>query len=129
MFSIIWRKKKFKLFCYHLIGKMAGIKRRIHVLLIYLTISHNINYTFGDGIQHMTDTGLGNAAAVGMGTMGVSPAPAVGLPALPKDPNSRCEEITIPMCRGIGYNLTSFPNEMNHETQEEAGLEVHQFGH
>ncbi|XP_022190811.2 frizzled-5 [Nilaparvata lugens] len=40
---------------------------------------------------------------------------------------SRCEEITIPMCRGIGYNLTSMPNELNHDTQEEAGLEVHQF--
>lgn len=41
--------------------------------------------------------------------------------------SSRCEEITIPMCRGIGYNLTSMPNELNHDTQEEAGLEVHQF--
>ncbi|KAF4527556.1 hypothetical protein B566_EDAN016192 [Ephemera danica] len=40
---------------------------------------------------------------------------------------SRCEEITIPMCKGIGYNLTSMPNELNHDTQEEAGLEVHQF--
>lgn len=36
----------------------------------------------------------------------------------------RCEEITIPMCRGIGYNLTSFPNALDHDTQEEAGLEV-----
>lgn len=44
-----------------------------------------------------------------------------------KESTSRCEEITIPMCRGIGYNMTSFPNEMNHENQEEAGLEVHQF--
>lgn len=45
------------------------------------------------------------------------------------NPNTgpRCEEITIPMCRGIGYNLTSMPNELNHDTQEEAGLEVHQF--
>nr|CAD7197070.1 unnamed protein product [Timema douglasi] len=41
--------------------------------------------------------------------------------------SSRCEEITIPMCRGIGYNLTSMPNDLNHDTQEEAGLEVHQF--
>uniref|UniRef100_A0A1B6C5G0 Frizzled-2 n=1 Tax=Clastoptera arizonana TaxID=38151 RepID=A0A1B6C5G0_9HEMI len=41
--------------------------------------------------------------------------------------NARCEEITIPICRGIGYNLTSMPNELNHDTQEEAGLEVHQF--
>lgn len=39
----------------------------------------------------------------------------------------RCEEITIPMCRGIGYNLTAMPNELNHDTQDEAGLEVHQF--
>jgi len=39
----------------------------------------------------------------------------------------RCEEIAIPMCRGIGYNMTSMPNQLNHETQEEAGMEVHQF--
>lgn len=39
----------------------------------------------------------------------------------------RCQEITIPMCRGIGYNLTHMPNQFSHETQEEAGLEVHQF--
>lgn len=45
----------------------------------------------------------------------------------PNHINSRCEEITIPMCRGIGYNHTNMPNELNHDTQEEAGLEVHQF--
>lgn len=39
----------------------------------------------------------------------------------------RCEKITIPMCIGIGYNFTKMPNELNHDTQEEAGLEVHQF--
>ncbi|GIX80645.1 frizzled-5 [Caerostris extrusa] len=39
----------------------------------------------------------------------------------------RCEEITIPMCRGIGYNYTSMPNKFHHDTQDEAGLEVHQF--
>lgn len=39
----------------------------------------------------------------------------------------RCQEISIPMCRGIGYNLTSFPNALDHDTQEEAGLEVHQY--
>lgn len=39
----------------------------------------------------------------------------------------RCEEISIPMCRGIGYNYTSMPNQFHHDTQEEAGLEVHQF--
>jgi frizzled protein 5/8 len=43
------------------------------------------------------------------------------------DEERKCQEITIPMCKGIGYNLTHFPNQFNHETQEEAGLEVHQF--
>ncbi|CAK9254043.1 unnamed protein product, partial [Sphagnum jensenii] len=39
----------------------------------------------------------------------------------------RCEEISIPMCRGIGYNYTAMPNQFHHDTQEESGLEVHQF--
>ncbi|XP_034042930.1 frizzled-5 [Thalassophryne amazonica] len=38
-----------------------------------------------------------------------------------------CEQIMVPMCRGIGYNLTYMPNQFNHYTQEEVGLEVHQF--
>ncbi|KAH8373355.1 hypothetical protein KR009_001710, partial [Drosophila setifemur] len=82
-----------------------------------------------DGPQHSPDHGLGMGMGMGMSGHGIdaSPAPGYGVPAIPKDPNSRCEEITIPMCRGIGYNMTSFPNEMNHETQDEAGLEVHQF--
>ena len=44
-----------------------------------------------------------------------------------KKGSRKCEEITIPMCHGIGYNLTHMPNQFNHDTQEEAGLEVHQF--
>ena len=43
------------------------------------------------------------------------------------DGSRRCQEITVPMCRGIGYNLTYMPNMFSHHTQEEAGLEVHQF--
>ncbi|XP_076303947.1 frizzled-5-like [Tachypleus tridentatus] len=39
----------------------------------------------------------------------------------------KCEEITIPMCKNIGYNYTSMPNQFYHDTQEEAGMEVHQF--
>ncbi|XP_067892182.1 frizzled-5-like [Heterodontus francisci] len=38
-----------------------------------------------------------------------------------------CQEITVPMCKGIGYNLTYMPNQFNHDSQDEAGLEVHQF--
>lgn len=48
------------------------------------------------------------------------------MPSLKMD-KQRCEDIKIPMCRGIGYNLTKFPNSLNIETQDEAGLEVHQF--
>ncbi|XP_065160403.1 frizzled-2 [Atheta coriaria] len=44
-----------------------------------------------------------------------------------KDQEGQCEQITIPMCREIGYNMTRMPNELNHYNQEEAGLEVHQF--
>lgn len=40
---------------------------------------------------------------------------------------SKCELITLPMCKNIGYNHTKMPNQLNHETQDEAGLEVHQF--
>ncbi|XP_019060286.1 frizzled-8, partial [Fukomys damarensis] len=38
-----------------------------------------------------------------------------------------CQEITVPLCRGVGYNYTYMPNQFNHDTQDEAGLEVHQF--
>ena len=42
-------------------------------------------------------------------------------------PPSRCEPITIPLCQGIQYNKTMFPNLLKHRSQEEAGLEVQQF--
>lgn len=41
--------------------------------------------------------------------------------------NPRCEPITIPMCQDLQYNMTIFPNLMNHQKQDDAGLEVHQF--
>ncbi|XP_077362962.1 frizzled-8-like [Festucalex cinctus] len=39
----------------------------------------------------------------------------------------QCQEISVPMCKGIGYNHTYMPNQFHHDTQDEAGLEVHQF--
>ncbi|KAK4317458.1 hypothetical protein Pmani_011461 [Petrolisthes manimaculis] len=38
-----------------------------------------------------------------------------------------CEPINVPFCKTIQYNMTIMPNFLNHLTQEEAGLEVHQF--
>uniref|UniRef100_A0A0L8FPZ8 Uncharacterized protein n=1 Tax=Octopus bimaculoides TaxID=37653 RepID=A0A0L8FPZ8_OCTBM len=41
--------------------------------------------------------------------------------------HDRCEPITIPLCKGIQYNMTILPNILNHQKQDDAGLEVHQF--
>ena len=41
--------------------------------------------------------------------------------------HGRCEPITIPMCKDIQYNETIMPNLLNHQKQDDAGLEVHQF--
>ena len=43
------------------------------------------------------------------------------------DTTSRCEDISIALCKDIEYNQTIMPNLLNHQTQDEAGLEVHQF--
>lgn len=39
----------------------------------------------------------------------------------------KCELITIPLCKDIQYNQTIMPNLLNHQKQDDAGLEVHQF--
>lgn len=41
--------------------------------------------------------------------------------------HNKCQPITIPICSGIPYNTTIMPNLQGHNTQEEAGLEVHQY--
>ncbi|XP_042874601.1 uncharacterized protein LOC122254814 [Penaeus japonicus] len=44
-----------------------------------------------------------------------------------QEESDKCEVINIPLCKGLSYNMTILPNLLNHATQEEAGLEVHQF--
>ena len=39
----------------------------------------------------------------------------------------KCEKLTIPMCKNIGYTSASFPSYLTHTKQDEAALEVHQF--
>lgn len=41
--------------------------------------------------------------------------------------DSRCEPITSWVCDSIGYNFTTFPNAMNHQTQEDAHLDIVSF--
>ena len=40
---------------------------------------------------------------------------------------AKCEPITIPMCQGIGYNMTRMPNFMKYESQVEAGIKLQEF--
>ncbi|XP_030751150.1 frizzled-2 [Sitophilus oryzae] len=41
--------------------------------------------------------------------------------------HNKCQPITVPFCKGIPYNETILPTLLGHNTQEEAGLEVHQY--
>ena len=41
--------------------------------------------------------------------------------------HGKCEPIQVPLCKEIQYNETIMPNLLNHQKQEDAGLEVHQF--
>ena len=45
----------------------------------------------------------------------------------PSTKQDSCEPLTIPLCRSLPYNTTIFPNFLNHTTQDEAALYVHQF--
>ena len=45
----------------------------------------------------------------------------------PATKQDSCEPLTIPLCRSMPYNTTIFPNFLNHTTQDEAALYVHQF--
>ncbi|RWS27913.1 Frizzled-7-A-like protein [Leptotrombidium deliense] len=50
---------------------------------------------------------------------------SVAAPHIPH--HGRCEPIIIPLCKDIRYNETIMPNLLNHQKQEDAGMEVHQF--
>ena len=55
------------------------------------------------------------------------PMAIFGVCLLPCLCQKKCESVTIPLCLGLQYNSTLFPNMLKHRTQEEAALEVHQF--
>lgn len=41
--------------------------------------------------------------------------------------HDKCQKITVPICQDIQYNTTIMPNLLNHQKQDDAGLEVHQY--
>ncbi|CAL8347251.1 unnamed protein product [Merluccius merluccius] len=67
------------------------------------------------------------AAAAGLAPPCACAAAAAAAAAAKPPPPPRCQEVSVPLCRGVGYNHTSMPNAFHHDTQDEAGLEVHQF--
>nr|XP_015805444.2 uncharacterized protein LOC107379270 [Nothobranchius furzeri] len=42
-------------------------------------------------------------------------------------PTGTCQPITVPLCKDLLYTDTVLPNILGHRTQEDAGLEVHQY--
>ncbi|XP_019961338.1 uncharacterized protein [Paralichthys olivaceus] len=42
-------------------------------------------------------------------------------------PLPTCQMINVPLCKDLPYTETALPNVLGHKTQEEAGLELHQF--
>lgn len=92
--------------------------------------SSSVSGVVSDSNSNPDGNGVGGVGGgnIGLGGIGIGiDGGHSGIGSGGKAGNGRCEEITIPMCRGIGYNLTAMPNELNHDTQDEAGLEVHQF--
>lgn len=45
---------------------------------------------------------------------------------IPSSP-AACQTVTVPLCSGLPYTETVLPNVLGHRTQEDAGLELHQF--
>ena len=41
--------------------------------------------------------------------------------------HSRCETVSIPFCKRLGYNQTIFPNNLDHENHEEAMADASEF--
>lgn len=41
--------------------------------------------------------------------------------------HDKCQPITVPFCLDIAYNTTIMPNILNHQKQEDAALDVHQY--
>lgn len=40
---------------------------------------------------------------------------------------NKCQRITAPVCRDVGYNATAMPNKIGHENQEEAEMQVRRY--
>uniref|UniRef100_A0A8C2ZC23 Frizzled class receptor 7 n=1 Tax=Cyclopterus lumpus TaxID=8103 RepID=A0A8C2ZC23_CYCLU len=57
----------------------------------------------------------------------VSPCVSQREKGIPIPDHGLCQLISVPLCMDLVYNQTIMPNLLGHTTQEDAGLEVHQF--
>ncbi|XP_038078481.1 uncharacterized protein LOC119745889 isoform X2 [Patiria miniata] len=65
-----------------------------------------------------------------LNNFGNGPGTVLRVPAFQGIPDigRTCEDITVPMCKsGLDYQQTAMPNSLGHLTQDDAGLEIHQF--
>lgn len=92
------------------LGRFVG--RRLTVLSTFITVLMTLSSASAVGTGYRSPIAGGGH----MSGQGVIPPH-----------HGRCEPITIPLCKDIQYNETIMPNLLNHQKQEDAGLEVHQF--
>ncbi|XP_021332312.1 frizzled-9 [Danio rerio] len=73
---------------------------------------------------------MGHCMKIGIGLFQIMIAAStleIGAYDLEHGRPGKCEPITIPMCQGIGYNMTRMPNLLNYESQEEASIKLNEF--
>lgn len=85
-------------------------------LIVTVLLVNSYTWTRIDCAQLSSSNSGGSGAVSSVGSSSSSGsvvgASAVAVGVGKKD--ARCEEISIPMCRGIGYNWTSMPNSLHH---------------
>jgi len=95
-------------------GRFAGGRRLDAGLVIMVVMSlSSASAVMGGGYRSPSGDQMSSHGGGGGGVM--------------SQHHGRCEPITIPLCKDIQYNETIMPNLLNHQKQEDAGLEVHQF--
>ncbi|XP_077170150.1 frizzled-2 [Paroedura picta] len=80
------------------------------------------SWPWGPGLALLLALALPGLLAGPSGSSSSGPEKGVSVPE-----HGFCQPISIPLCTDIAYNQTILPNLLGHTSQEDAGLEVHQF--
>lgn len=72
---------------------------------------HFVNLTIDPtGLEISEVTGLLDVPATAASPFGVEEAATEPAVIYPKLPQVRCEQLRLPYCKSIGYNVTTYPN-------------------